>query len=243
MITFVAFAILLGNALATNTQRHTKQQSTRCGTAKHDLSSLKSPNDFQLPAGSPCSLPQCVNGMLPFNFFFNMCQAVQTSGPLVANCAHAAACQEWPGDSASLGSFASVQYSDYFNGTDSGVLVTATNGTPIDGIVRNMNLLILCSNSSQPYPQFTSEVAATLSYSFVWFRSEVCTPTPQCDGKSCLSAIEYCINSVGPGNECLCFNAAASCFKNCSQSDTFLLKAEILCLRAGCGSKTSMCSF
>jgi hypothetical protein len=93
------------------------------------------------------------------------------SGPLVTKCAGALACQQWPGDSASLGQFSSVSYAD----TNNGVIVTASGGTPDDGIARQMSLTITCGPSpGDPYPTFTNEDSSSLTYSFTWSRPEAC---------------------------------------------------------------------
>jgi hypothetical protein len=236
-LTFLALAV---STLAVHVGDLSKRQSTRCGTAKIDLTPLKSATDYTLPAGSPCSLPQCNNGQLPWTVFFNLCQPVQTNNPLTTNCGGAQACEQWPGDSASLGQFNTVNYTDIPNG----VQVTAMGGSMLDGVARQMYLQILCANVSDPYPTFVNEDSSSLTYSFSWNRVEVCNstpPAPTCDGKQCLNAISYCVSAVGPTSACLCFSKAADCFQNCSSSDVSLLKAEVECFRSGCG--TSVCSF
>lgn len=244
-LAFLLFCVI-ASALAIRVDSFSKRQSPRCGTATVDLSALKAVNDYVLPAGVPCSLPQCNMSKLPWSVFFNMCQPVQTSGPIVTKCSGALACQQWPGDSASLGQFSSVTYSD-ING---GVLVTATGGTLDDGIARQFALTILCANVSDPYPTFTNEDSSSLTYSFSWNRVEACPnqqptpqPTPACNGKACLQAIDYCTSSVGPSTACACFNKAADCFQNCTSSDVSLLKAEVTCFKLGCGVNQSSCSF
>jgi hypothetical protein len=234
MFTLLALAI---STLAVHVDVLSKRQSTRCGTAKIDLTSLKSAKDYVMPIGIPCSLPQCGQGLLPWNIFFNLCQPVQTNGPFTNNCGGAQACQQWTGDSASLGQFNTVNYTDIQNG----VLLTATGGSSVDGVSRQMFLQILCANVSDPYPTIISDDSTTLTYTFSWNRVEVCTARPPCNGKLCLDAIRNCISAVGPASACLCFSNAATCFQNCSSSDVALLKAEAECLRNGCGS--SICNF
>jgi len=115
-------------------------------------------------------------GKLPWSFFFNICQPVQTSGPLLTRCSGAQACQQWPGDSASLGQFSTVAYND----TVGGVILTATGGTPVDGIYRQMLLTIMCAAQSDPYPTFTGEDPSSMTTSFSWNRAEACPqPTPR----------------------------------------------------------------
>lgn len=109
-------------------------------------------------------------GKLPWSVFINVCQAIQTNNPLTSNCGGAMGCQQWPGDSASLGQFSSVTYADVANG----VVITATGGTPVDGVSRQMQLTITCGTSSDPYPTFTNEDSSTLTYSFSWKRTEAC---------------------------------------------------------------------
>jgi hypothetical protein len=240
MFSLLALLALVVSTLAVRVDDLSMRQSTRCGTAKIDLTPLKSASDYTVPAGIPCSLPQCNQGMLPWNVFFNLCQPVQTNNPLTTNCGGAQACQQWPGDSASLGQFNTVNYADIQNG----VLLTATGGSFLDGVSRQLSLQILCANVSDPYPMFTNEDSPSLTYSFSWNRVEVCNstaPAPACNGKQCLDAIQYCVSAVGPASACLCFSKAATCFQNCTSSDVSLLKAEVECFRSGCGS--SVCSF
>jgi hypothetical protein len=164
MILFLFF-LLLTSAWAVRVD-----SLTRCGTATIDLKPLKAAKDYVLPVGAPCTLPQCSNGKLPWNVFFNICQPVQKSGPAVSKCRGAQACQQWPGDSASLGQFSSVNYTDIAGG----VLLNATGGTFVDGIGRQMMLQILCAPQSDPYPTFTQEDPIALIYNFSWNRTEVC---------------------------------------------------------------------
>jgi hypothetical protein len=162
----------------------------RCGTTRVDLSPLQSTFDFVLPAGVPCNVPQCPGGVLPWSFYFNFCQPISTTR--LPNCQGAAACQQWPGGTASLGQFANVTYID----VDNGVAVFATDGSQFgtNTPVRQMLLTILCANASDPYPTFTSEDEVTTTFSFVWNRVEVCQQTPApapCDGKACLGALQH----------------------------------------------------
>jgi hypothetical protein len=236
-----SLVLLLASSLLVIVDSVSKRQTPRCGTAAVDLSPLMSVYDYLLPAGVPCSLPQCSMGKLPWSVFFNICQPVQTSGPLVANCVGAQACQLWPGDSASWGQFSTVSYSD----TVGGVILTATGGSQVDGVSRQMMLTILCAAQSDPYPTFTSEDSSSLTMSFSWNRTEACPqhipqPTPVCNGKSCLAAIDFCTAAVGPSDACRCFSKAADCFQNCTSSDVSLLKAEVACFKLGCGQSDCM---
>jgi hypothetical protein len=243
----VALVCVIASTLVTTVVCLSKRQSPRCGTATVDLTPLKAATDYVLPAGSPCSLPQCYQGKLMWSVYFNFCQPVQISGPVVAKCAGASACQQWPGDSASLGQFSMATYTDVPNG----VIMSATGGTPDSGISRQMVLNITCGPApGDPYPAFTNEDSSSLTYSFAWSRPEVCvksTPAPtaqSCDGKSCLTAIEYCMSAVGPTNACMCFSKGSSCFQNCTAQDVSLLQAELACFRAGCGcGNPSNCTF
>jgi hypothetical protein len=233
MFTLLALAI---STLAVHVDDLSKRQSPRCGTAKIDLTPLKSSKDYVIPIGTPCSLPQCYQGRTPWNFYFNLCQPIRTIGPFTNNCGGAQACQQWTGDSASLGQFNTVNYTDITNG----VQVTATGGSVLDGVARHMNLQILCANVSDPYPTLTGDETTTLTYDFSWNRVEVCPAWSPCDGKVCLDAIRNCISAVDPASTCLCFFSAAKCFQNCSPSDVSLLKAEAECHRKRCGS---FCNF
>ncbi len=120
--------------------------------------------------GSPCSAAECGGGKLPWNIFVNMCQPVLTQGPMTVNCAGAAMCQQWVGDSASLGQFTQVSYQDI----SGGVLVTGLGGTMADGTARSFQLSILCSTIVDPYPTFLSEDPTSLTYKLSWNRPEAC---------------------------------------------------------------------
>jgi hypothetical protein len=113
---------------------------------------------------------ECGGGKLPWNIFVNMCQPVQTQGPMTSSCVGAAICQQWSGASASLGQFAQVSYQDIAGG----VLVTGLGGTMDDGTSRAFQLSIVCSTNADPYPTFVSEDPSSLTYKLTWNRPEAC---------------------------------------------------------------------
>jgi hypothetical protein len=200
-----------------------------------------------MPVGSPCSAAECPGGKLPWDIFVNLCQAVQTQGSMTTNCVGAAVCEQWPGDSASLGQFNTVFFSDITNG----VLMQGSGGTPSVGTERAFQLSILCSTSADPYPTFVSEDPISLTYSLIWNRPEACiasnptpSPTPAKTACSiCLQSIHYCQNATG---SCACFSKANACFANanCDHNDVSVLKAELQCMRSGCGSGSNgNCTF
>ena len=103
-----------------------------CGTSKKDISCLASKVDYFQPEGTPCVLPQCPNGKLPWNIFYQVC------GPLVQHnsgtCGGAMICQQWAGgsgvnESASLGSYSTASYMD---------------ATSFDGVVLRADQVTFC---------------------------------------------------------------------------------------------------
>jgi hypothetical protein len=174
---------------------------------------------------------------------------------MTSNCVGAAVCQQWVGDSASVGQFAQVSYQDI----SGGVLVTGLGGTMADGTARSFQLSILCSNTSaDPWPTFVSEDPTSLTYKLTWNRPEACgagcgksaptaapsPPSPPCDGcDTCWKAINYCVNAT---TSCSCFDNAATCFgnANCNANSVPLLKAELSCARRSCSaSSNGNCTF
>jgi hypothetical protein len=248
-------SLALALALACGVAAVVRAPLNACGTAKVDLSCLKNSQDYTIPVGSPCSAAECGGGKLPWNIFVNMCQPVQTQGPMTINCVGAAVCEQWVGDSASLGQFAQVSYQDI----SGGVLVTGLGGTMADGTARSFQLSILCSNTSaDPWPTFVSEDPTSLTYKLTWNRPEACgagcgksaptaapsPPSPPCDGcDTCWKAINYCVNAT---TSCSCFDNAATCFgnANCNANSVPLLKAELSCARRSCSaSSNGNCTF
>lgn len=211
-----------------------------CGTPTVNLSGLMRSTDFNTPLGVPCSLPECSGGKLPWNYFFNFCQPVITSGPLVANCIGAAAFQQWSGDSASLGLFRTATFADI----PGGVLLTATGGTVASGIPRNLNMKIMCSTTQiDAYPTYLGYNATTLDYFFEFNRPEACATAPSAACAACWQQVDFCFNAT---SSCTCFNKPARlCFQNaaCAPQDASLLSAEVLCLKSSCSSAaTNMCN-
>ena len=123
------------------------------------LVSLASATDYVLPINSPCYLPQCQHNRLPWSIFFNFCQPLQELTQ--QNCAGSTACESWPGETASLGQFSTVTYSDAPE--VDGIVIHAGQGTVGNGIARSSKITIACSNTSDPYPTFVHEATCRLS--------------------------------------------------------------------------------
>lgn len=140
--------------------------ATKCNSR---LLALKSAVDYVAPAGSPCYANVCSRGMLPWNIAFNVCQPLRKPA---SNCTGAVACLSWPGDSASLGAFANVTYTEI--GWSDGIVVQAGDGAWLSGDQTAMQLVVWCAAQSEAYPRLTFADPVSLTYYFEWNRTEVC---------------------------------------------------------------------
>jgi len=145
-----------------------------CGSSNYNLTTLGN-KVWWVPAGSPCRASVCYDQFeskyyLPWDLYFSFCSNSR-SIPSTKNCGPGfVVCQTWDQKyDAALGMQPTVTYKD----VSGGLVVSASNGTSVNGQSRSVQITILCGSSSA-YPTLIYEDQSTLTYQFVWIRQEIC---------------------------------------------------------------------